>query len=222
MHRSKIASWFSWISHCISPPVCNYCGILLRKRSIYCQECFKQVLAIVPHRLAITRRYALTVFSVSDYKDPIKKLVLAKQWSNIVASHQLGELIWDRTPIKYRQWDYLVPIPIHWLRRIKRGYNQAEEIARSIATYSDIPVATILQRNRYTAYQADCPYSRRGLNVEGAFSVSPSLLKYRNKHLLLVDDIMMTGSTLNAAAKTLTVLEPASLSAVVACRFLGA
>ena len=103
--------------------------------------------------------------------------------------------------------DVVMPVPLHWRRRYRRGYNQAEviavEVAKELGTALD---TTILYRKRYTRSQARLDVGQKSLNVEGAFSVraerlgpyfavaqNPSL---RPVHILLIDDVCTTGSTL--------------------------
>ena len=100
-----------------------------------------------------------------------------------------------------------------------RGFNQAEEIAAILAKRKGATVTPILKRIYQTKYQADVPIEQREENVAHAFSLKKlDIKKYRGKHLILIDDLMTTGNTLKYAARELFLLQPASISAVVACR----
>jgi ComF family protein len=99
--------------------------------------------------------------------------------------------------------EVVVPVPMHWTRRAWRGANSPETIAARLAARLRVPLATeLLVRRRRTAPQASLSAPKRRANVRGAFRVRPhaDLLGAR---VLLVDDILTTGATLNEAAKTL-------------------
>lgn len=98
----------------------------------------------------------------------------------------------------YASVDAVVPLPLHPLKRMLRGYNQSEYIAEGIAAQLGIGVdASCVYRRRNTASQALRPRRERAGNVAGAFAVRhPERLA--GKHILLVDDVMTTGSTLVA------------------------
>ena len=102
----------------------------------------------------------------------------------------------------------VVPVPLHPLRRWKRGYNQAEEIARGVAEAMDLPLETsLLKRRRYTKTQTKLSGAAKTKNVQGAFQVdsnrSAQLQQQGIRHLLLVDDTLTSGSTLAACAAPL-------------------
>ena len=105
----------------------------------------------------------------------------------------------------------VVPLPLHPFKRCRRGYNQSEYIAEGIASQLGVPVERhCVYRRRNTASQALKPRRERAGNVEGAFAVRhPERLAGR--HLLLVDDVMTTGSTLLSCAGEI-------LQAVPGCR----
>ena len=105
----------------------------------------------------------------------------------------------------------VVPIPLHPLRRWKRGYNQAEVIARGLAERAGerpLPVVTsLLRRARYTRTQTKLSAEGKQRNVAGAFVLRPSVVARLQtagiRHLLIVDDVMTTGATLSEAIKPL-------------------
>ncbi len=99
--------------------------------------------------------------------------------------------------------DAIVPVPLSALRRLRRGYNQAEELARHTARLLDLPMhAGALKRVRPTDRQALLSTAQRRANIEGSFAVrQPKMITGRT--LLLVDDVMTTGATLGEAARTL-------------------
>ena len=92
--------------------------------------------------------------------------------------------------------DAVVPVPLHWTRRWKRGYNQAEIIAREVAAALDAPLRTdILSKPRRRTSQVRSNAQARGANISGAFKAN---VPEGIRHILLVDDTFTTGSTLAA------------------------
>lgn len=224
-HLSKlVAQKFSralgfLIDNLISPAYCAYCKDFLTKRDILCIDCFEKIDPIVSVQIPITKTHKMTVLAICDYQEPLKSLILAKSWGDIVVSKQLGDLIWRMTYFKHMPCDYLIPIPLHWMRYAKRGYNQAEEIAKVLAQHRNVAVKNLLKRTKHTPFQSSLSYEKRLPNVKEAFELSTTdYEKYHNKHLILVDDLMTTGSTLASCAKALLPLKPASITAVVVCR----
>lgn len=100
--------------------------------------------------------------------------------------------------------DCIVPIPLHWLRRLQRGFNQAELVARFLAKDLGIPCITPLRRNRQTGHQARLDAQARLRNLRRAFCVPPRLApQVADQTILLLDDVFTTGATLSAAAEVL-------------------
>lgn len=103
----------------------------------------------------------------------------------------------------YRDVDCVVPLPLHPLKRILRGYNQSEYLADGIAEQLGVRVdRRSLFRKRYTAAQARKQHRDRARNVAGAFAVRHAG-RLSGCHVLLVDDVMTTGSTLLSCAESL-------------------
>jgi ComF family protein len=113
--------------------------------------------------------------------------------------------------------DRVVPVPLHWRRRLARGYNQAERIARPLAGRLALPCLTALSRSRATPPQSLLGRSDRLANLRKAFRV-PHPERVRGLHLLLVDDVATTGATLDAAAAALKRAGAATVTALVAAR----
>ena len=123
-------------------------------------------------------------------------------------------------------FDLVIPIPLHWMRYAYRGYNQVAEIAQKLVEKSIGQYADILTRTRHSPFQSSLARNKRWENVAHNFALKKEALshdlkeQFYNKHLLLVDDLCTTGSTLKAAAQVLMTLNPASITAVVAARTL--
>lgn len=113
--------------------------------------------------------------------------------------------------------DLLIPVPLHWWRRLNRGYNQSELLCRGIAAVMPREVnTTAVVRHRYTRQQSLQHGTLRASNVEGAFRVShPEQLEGR--HVLLVDDVLTTGATLSACAAPMLDVSGLRLSVATFC-----
>ena len=122
--------------------------------------------------------------------------------------------------------DLVVPVPLHWGRRLKRGYNQAERIARPLAAHLGLPLVEALRRRRATAAQSTLPRDARLANLAGAFEPRPraaipgmaGIAGITGHRVLLVDDVATTGATLDAAAQALKRAGAAAVVALVAGR----
>lgn len=207
------------ICNIISPPFCESCKIYLQERTIFCKNCFIKIKPILPTKLSVNLSYPINIYCISSYEEPLRSLILAKKWSNITASKQLGNLIFDMTEINKLDFDFLVPIPLHWTRYIKRGYNQAEVIAQVISKKRNKPVTNILLRNKPTKYQLELNKQGRIRNVMNSFTLKKNKQSdFENSHIIIIDDLMTSGATIFSAAKELIKLKPRKISAVVGCR----
>ncbi len=201
------------------PSICAYCKKFLLDASVFCVECKGKIFPIVSKKIDITPSISATVFALSDYKDPLKRLILAKSWSDSLASYQMGQLLCELIPFDHMDCDVIVPIPLHWTRYAWRGFNQADEIAGVISKTKNIPMHHLLKRVKKTAFQSSLVSSMRIQNLKEAFELNTvDVNQFHDKHILLVDDLMTTGSTLRAAAKTLLALKPKKITIVVVCR----
>lgn len=97
--------------------------------------------------------------------------------------------------------DALVPVPLHWRRRMKRGYNQSALLARGISRFTGLPVIEALRAGRHRS-QTGLHGAERAGNVSGVYRLRRGA-DVRGLHLLLVDDVCTTGATLRDAASAL-------------------
>lgn len=209
------------LQNLIAPPFCSFCKQWLLERQILCAHCKSLIKPVVSKYLPVTQSWGVTVYALAGYQDPLKSLIKAKHYSDRIAARELAHLIWQMSYFKNIPCDYLIPIPLHWTRYAWRGFNQADEMASVLGTYRNVSVVSILKRARYTKLQAFLTREQRAKNVKEAFVLkSMNVQAFAGKHLVLVDDLMTTGATLQEAARVLKTLKPASITAVVACRVL--
>ena len=111
--------------------------------------------------------------------------------------------------------DYAIPVPLHVIRHYRRGFNQAEDLARHLP----VPVLRALRRTRRTATQTDLPEAQRHRNVKDAFRVTRRARRYiKDAVIVLVDDVSTTGATLDACARALLAAGAKEVRALTAAR----
>ncbi len=96
--------------------------------------------------------------------------------------------------------DAVLPVPLHWRRRWFRGFNQAEEIGRPVARHLGVPLIHTVARRKATAFQSGLSAHRRAQNLRRAFVVRGKL---RYVHVLIIDDVITTGTTVRQVAASL-------------------
>jgi len=180
----------------------------------------------------------------SDVPAPLLQLEWCAPFSGVVrtALHELkysGEqrLAGPLGAAIARRWrrvgaggDVVVPVPVHAERRRRRGYDQAELIARVAAEELNMPCASILERSRATIAQFDLDRAARAVNVTGAFRVRPGAHDGPSPHqtraagplagrwIVLIDDVVTTGASLAACATPLIEAGAVGVSAITVAR----
>jgi len=158
-----------------------------------------------------------------SYEPPFESVIHALKFSSMEflgpdMAAALHHLFVDSLP----EFDVIVPIPLHWYRRSRRGYNQAEAIARPLARLLARPMVQALRRRRLTRPQARLGRQQRGMNLRLAFApIRAQRARITNQRVLLVDDVVTTGATLEAAARCLREVGAHSITALTAGRTLG-
>lgn len=164
------------------------------------------------------------VFVCADYSDRvinelIKKLkysfareigvvlgeLSVRYWETLIAEERLKNFNWRKFIV--------TPVPLHRKRYNWRGFNQAEIIARYFATRTGLPYQYLLTRVKHKTPQARLGGAERKENIKDCFICSPEELE--KKHLLLIDDVATTGSTLAEAARVLKAAGAASVWGLV-------
>jgi ComF family protein len=204
------------VKNFLLPSYCLYCRAFIEVNRFLCANCIAMIQPVAPYRLVDTA-CSLPVYAVSSYKEPLKSLIRAKRWSDYRASKALAYTLWELSVLRTLTFDYLVPLPLHWTRYAYRGYNQVEVITHQLSKLSGKPMLCCLKRIKRTALQSSVEAKERKQNVAHAF-MRVSNADYKDKVLVLVDDLMTTGATLQAAAQELMKGEPRQLYGLVACR----
>lgn len=166
-----------------------------------------------------------------------------KYKGNIPVGRHFGKMLGNMLShaAHFEDVDMVIPVPLHWTRRWKRGYNQAEVLAEAIAREMGVVMRTdVLKRDKRTATQTRLEIEEKARNVAGAFEVSEQFVRLvcsadkdavlncsdaeassssgtnMPRHILLVDDIFTTGSTLLACFNALREVFPPSVRISVA------
>jgi ComF family protein len=226
------------MSQLLWPPACITCDAgISRADGGLCQDCWGQLLACTggdycPRCGRNASRYGMVggtcpacqgleihfdgIARVGLYADTLRSMILAFK-------HDRCELVSILVSLAgsamqgcsfQNSIDLLVPVPLHWTRRLSRGYNQSLLIAKRLC-HANARVSTDLVRVRRTKPQPMMPSpAARARNVEGSFAVRPDH-RFAGKTICLIDDIKTTGATLNECAKTLKEADAAKVYALV-------
>lgn len=155
---------------------------------------------------------------------PLRELILQMKYrGGDTVAEFLGRVWAAHVEVRLRALaaDLVVPVPLHWGRQWQRGHNQSEILARSLAERLGLPCPRRwLRRIRNTPKQAGNPPTFRSENVKGAFEATAGA-QLRDRTVLLVDDVMATGSTCSEAARALKKAGAARVIAVVLSHGVG-
>ncbi len=205
---------FSSAMHLFFPHHCQGCGSdLLSEKSLLCLRCISQLpytgfenLEDNPVEDIFRGRVSLKCASSTFYFSKghlIQHLIhQLKYKGNKEVGEYLGALMGKSLleSTRFGNIDYLVPLPLNAEKEFKRGYNQSAVICDGISASMQVPVLLHkLIRHRHTETQTKKHRAERWTNVDGSFGLTDSAA-LRGKHVLLVDDVITTGATLEASA----------------------
>lgn len=184
----------------LAPPHCARCGFPFAYDAqagadAMCGECMRRVPAY-GHARAVLR-----------YDDASRALVLGfKHGDRTHAAPAFGRWLARAGSELLDEAELIVPVPLHWSRLLARRYNQAALLSHALGRVAGIEVAPdLLVRRRRTPSQGRLSRAARARNVRGAFAVRARAAPIvAGRHILLVDDVLTTGATVEACARTLS------------------
>jgi ComF family protein len=142
-------------------------------------------------------------YSFGPYSGVLRELIHLYKYGRIrTLARPLAGLLSVALP-RDEKIDAITPVPLHWRRRWRRGFNQSDLLARGISLRTGLPVVHALRRTKATSAQAGLSRTRRRQNVASAFAPSAAARGLTGKNVLLIDDVMTTGSTATACALAL-------------------
>ncbi len=233
MENPQSSGWRQAWQNLLAPPSCLACAALLAAESKlqFCDECQTRICrsglprtcngcaARLPgpagsvsscHFCRDVKMPFASVLAIANYEDLLRDLVVhMKSRHGQALAIQLGHWLgWELTRRRDRddptRLDFVVPMPSHWIRRLRRGFNVCDLLVESICRYPDFrgKARRLLAANRTTRKQGTLTISQRFDNVKNCFVISgkPDI---EGASILLVDDVMTSGATAIQAANTL-------------------
>ncbi|MBI1977143.1 MAG: ComF family protein [Candidatus Omnitrophica bacterium] len=194
----------------------NICRECLQKiehlKTPFCQKCARSLPPYGNYRSICSacrseKPYFDHGFALVPYNEPVKQILHEvkfhkKLWLLQIFKNHLKNSLFSQ---ELSHYDLLVPVPLDWWRIRERGFNQSmviAEMVRNINSKNKLPVLNVLKKRKRTLPQSKLRREERLANLENAFCTDASP-KIRGKHILLIDDIFTTGSTINECAKVL-------------------
>ncbi|MDR2158086.1 MAG: ComF family protein [Holosporaceae bacterium] len=218
-----IHKFLSFIENICFPITCCSCGAFVDSEGL-CPECWKKIKWIdnpkckicgTPFELDIEavcaeclrkRPHFDEAVSVMEYDDFSKGMILRfKHGDTTYISRQLATWIYRAAENVIKNADIIIPVPIHFFKRLKRKYNQSELLALELKKLSGISYEPrILRKNKHTPQQEGLSRIMRLKNVNGSFGVNSQYSDLlRGRTVVLVDDVLTTGATVNECSKIL-------------------
>jgi competence protein ComFC len=223
------------------PPLCTICGADIGASEYLCDDCDAKVTRIVPPFCevcsepfpgAITNAFTCancghrklhfeTAVAVYRSRGIVRRVIHDFKYNKHVylrrAVARWLEDALDDVRLRGRHFDLLVPVPLHPARQRERGFNQAQLLAELLSRRTSIPLKPALERIRYTKTQTAFDRAERIDNLRDAFRLRKNV-NVRGCRVLLIDDVLTTGSTLSECARVLKAAGAVSVHAATAAR----
>ena len=223
------------------PPHCAICAVPVADHAYLCAACSEKAPRIKPPFCAtcsepfdgsITDTFSCAncahrtlhfTSAVSAYRSRgvVRKIIHDfKYGKQLHLRHVIGDWLvqtLDDPRLVGRQVDLVVPVPLHPARKRERGFNQAELLAEALSAHAGLPMRNALERIRYTTTQTAFDRSERMENLRDAFRLRKKA-DVRRLRVLLIDDVLTTGSTLSECARVLKASGAISVHAATAAR----
>ncbi|MBX9723052.1 MAG: ComF family protein [Candidatus Obscuribacterales bacterium] len=197
-----------------------------------CADCWAPLAAQTAQldSCAISNADSIMVAHATAYEKTMKQLIYKLKYdSDRLIAHDLGFLLVKAYLVLKEEMQancitgeftpQLVPVPLSQWRLIKRGFNQAEMLAKELKRRELLPVASkLLRRRKHTKAQHKLNKQERAFNLQNAFICSTEKIATKNADFILVDDIHTSGATLSEAAQTLLSAGANSVSAITVSR----
>ncbi len=205
MKSNPFISLFHTVLDFFYPPFCFDCGGKVENRAYLCEFCHSLIhREPVPLKEQASNHHLDSIFSCYDFEIPLVRTAIhALKYSGIPGPS--CELLARRLPaIEISVYDYVVPVPLHWRRFLKRGYNQAEILAKVLVREGKArELISPLRRKRFTKTQTKkSRWERKGAMRE-VFGMKKKYPNLVGKTVLIVDDVCTTGSTAKGCAPLL-------------------
>jgi ComF family protein len=189
----------------IFPPVCYLCDSLLQgNRKVVCNDCWNRLKILSNSDLkqlekVIIRSNLDNIYVLYDFTETFQQIIHLLKYERCLSICQYfaNELINKFKKSFYLSYDCIVPVPLHLVKYRERGYNQSYEIIKLLPGSIN---NNLLLRKRQTQSQTKLTREERLMNVADAFACFGNI---KTKKILLFDDIITTGSTINECAKEL-------------------
>lgn len=219
----------------VYPPKCIHCFDSVKNPADrFCEVCIQQLELIdpsercpycfsseTPNCYHCRKQQSLFTQSASafDYMGPPATLVQRMKYSgqSYLAEGLGGYLTTQFIRLGWPLPDVIIPVPISWTHRLIRGYNQCDLLAETVGIILQRPVSRKLKRRAGDFSQAGLTQEQR-LQLEGDSFYLKGKEEFRDKTLLLIDDVMTTGRTLNLCAELLSEEGPKEIYGLTVCR----
>jgi len=200
-------------------PRCEICGGPLESAAndgTRCARCLEH-----PPRYRIARTIARYRTTAEDEPGTLPALIRRHKYGlDQSVGRALTEYLGDALPLSAEDYDVIIPVPLHWRRLWWRGFNQAALLAAEIARRLNVPLdTTAVTRRRFTTPQTSRHHDERMRNVRQAFAVTRPE-RIQNRRVLIVDDVMTTGATVDECARVLLRAGAASVDVFTLARVL--